>query len=363
MLTGDGIKQEFIRTYYDREKSLAKASTEDIEKYKEYVEEGLKKDWKIALYAKAYGCYGGDEAFECDWNESRDCLLKLIEIQGDEDAFVYNTLGYIYYYGRCNDGEPEYDKAFKYFSVGAAHGVFESMYKSADMFIGGKGVPKSEKAGAKIILNMYNENKDNFCNEAMESKFADVALRVGGLYERGCGLEQDYEMAYLHYYEADYAINRRMEECDIYGDKTVQKHICEALERVKDKLPKDYFIDSISRPDPAFIGLLLSESVGLDITLKKENDEYYLEAGRYATEEMPKKILFNFPQLDICKLTNELRVKVVGLENAEDFELPKQAFIDTILQGDDDRTWVFCHREVPMLKLVCDEYVFEKGNL
>ena len=362
VFTEDEIKQEFIRKYYENEESLEDASKEDIEKYKEYVEEGLNKDWPIALYAKGYGCYGGDRAFECDWNVARDCFLKLIEIQGDKDAFVYNSLGYIYYYGRCNDGEPEYDKAFKYFSVGAANGVFESTYKCADMFIGGKGVPKSEKAGVNLIMNIYNENKDNFSNEAEGCKFADVALRVGGLFERGCGVEQDFETAYFHYYEAKYAIERRMEEDDFYGDKSVHKNICEALERVKEKLPESYFMDSISLPDPALIGILLSESVGLDIELKKEGEEYYLVAKRYATEEMTRNVLFNIPRIDFCALINELQVKVVGLENIEDFALPKQAFIDTIIKGNDDRTWLFCHRDVPMLKIVCDEYILEKDN-
>ncbi len=354
------IKQEFIRKFYENEESLAEASTEDAEKYKEYVEEGVNKNWPIALYAKGYGSYGGDSVFECNWDAARDCFLKLIELKGDDDAFVYNSLGYIYYYGRCNDGQPEYDKAFKYFAVGAAHGVFESMYKCADMFISGKGVPKSEKAGAKIIMNIYDENKDNFSNEVKGCKFADVALRVGGLYERGCGVEQDIETAYFYYYEAKYAIDCRMFEDANYGDQTVHNRICEALDRAKDKLPEDFFMDSISRPDPAFIGILLSKSVGLDIKLKKEADEYYLEAKRYATEEMTKKVLFNIPQIDFCELINELRIKVVGIENFEDFELPKQAFIDTIIKGEDDRTWLFCHRDVPMLKIVCDEYVLEK---
>ena len=31
------------------------------------------------------------------------------------DTFAANSLGYIYYYGRVNNGIPEYDKAYKYF--------------------------------------------------------------------------------------------------------------------------------------------------------------------------------------------------------------------------------------------------------
>ena len=32
-------------------------------------------------------------------------------------AFLANTLGYIYYYGRCNNGNPEYELAYKYASM------------------------------------------------------------------------------------------------------------------------------------------------------------------------------------------------------------------------------------------------------
>lgn len=297
LLTEDDKKQEFIRRYYDDEALLAEASDEIKRQYQKYVAEGLEKDWIVALYAKAYGCYGGNVLFDCDWVASRDCLLKIIELQGDKDPFIYNTLGYIYYYGRCNDKKPEYDLAFKYFSVGAANGVYESMYKTADMYIAGKGVPKSEKAGAAILLGMYKENKENFCNEEKGCKFADVALRVGGLFERGCGVEQDDEIAYYHYLEAEYAIGIRMMELDYYGDERVCNNIREALMRVEEKLADDYFNNQFkfALPVPFILGKLLSESVGLDIELREEKGAYYLLAKRYASEDMNKNVLLNIP--------------------------------------------------------------------
>jgi len=359
ILTADEKKQEFIRKYYEDEHLLAKATPEQKDRYIKYVEEGIKKDWIIALYAKAYGCYGGNELFKCDWFESRDCLLKIIELQGDKDPFIYNTLGYIYYYGRCNDKQPEYDKAFKYFSVGSANGVFESMYKTADMYIAGKGVPKSEKAGAKIILGMYEENKDIFSDDNEDCKFADVALRVGGLFERGCGVDQDYEIAFFHYLEAQYAIDLRMMDHDYYGDSKVAGNISDALERVKEKLPEGYFKDKLSVPSPVLIGMLLSESVGLDIELKKSGDSYFLFAERYASEDMNSSVLVNIPQTRFCQLVNDIQVRIEGLDDVGDLELPMKAFINSIEKGEDDRTWIFSFRDMPMLEITCDAFVFE----
>lgn len=357
-LSEEEVKQEYIRKYFEDDKLLETASADELETYKKYIKEGIKKNWIIALYALAYGCYGGNAIFKCDWNKSRDTLLKIIDIQGDEDPFVYNTLGYIYYYGRCNNGQPEYDLAFKYFSVGAANGVFESMYKTADMYMTGKGVPKSEKAGAKIILDMYEENRDIFSDEHYDCKFADVALRVGGLFEKGIGLEQDYEGAYFHYCEARYALELRMKERNYYGDSKVMKNIEDAICRVKDMLPDEFFQKSFVSERPNLIGMMLSNSVAIEIELRKEGKDFYLVADRYAAEDMPKSFLLNIPEIGYCELINKLKIKIGGAIVVDEFELPKKAFVDSIREYEDENTWVFSFRDVELLEITCDSFEF-----
>ena len=122
------------------------------ELFKKIVDEECDADNYLAMRIKGYGCYGGDKVFDCDWEASRDLITKLFEADGN--PYYANTLGYIYYYGRCNGGEPEYDKAFQYFSVGFAHDVLESMYKIADMFLAGKGCIKSPETSSHIIYNL-----------------------------------------------------------------------------------------------------------------------------------------------------------------------------------------------------------------
>lgn len=354
----DYEKKFFINKFMDNNILLDSASEDEKRQYYEYVEEGCAKMWPIALEAKAYACYGGNSVYPCDWYASRDCLLKLIDLVGDENIFAYNTLGYIYYYGRCNDGVPEYDMAFKYFSIGAANGVYESMYKLADMFAGGKGVPKSLAAAAKIITGMYDENHDIFCNGDYSGKFADVALRMGALYEHGDGVDVEIEKAYHFYLQARYAIDKRIANYDYYGDMEVCKKIDDAIERVSKLLPEDFIKKNQTFQTPALLGIMLAESAGLDIELYIENGEYCLRVTRLASETMLNNILITLPQINYCEFTNEVILHVNGISNISTEELPFKAFITSIRHGDERLMWEFCCRDRVMLSFCCEEFVF-----
>lgn len=117
--------------------------------YRRFIDDLIPKDNHTALRRKGYGCYGGGPAYECNWDIALECVTRLYELTGKP---VYaNTLGYIYYYGRCWNGEPKYDEAFRYFSVGAAGFYYESRYKLADMFVHSYGVPKNAKIAYTIV--------------------------------------------------------------------------------------------------------------------------------------------------------------------------------------------------------------------
>lgn len=77
----------------------------------------VKKDPK-AIQRRGYCYYCGTKIYPNDWYKARDSFIDYYQMTGDASAA--NTLGYIYYYGRCNGGVPEYEKAFKYFSIGHA---------------------------------------------------------------------------------------------------------------------------------------------------------------------------------------------------------------------------------------------------
>lgn len=348
---------EYLEQYAD---SVDEVPAKERDSFKAMVEEGCKKGLQVALHIKAYSCYGGNSMWECDWVASRDCLLKLVDI--DENPFYFNTLGYIFYYGRCNNGIPEYDKAFQYFSVGAAHGVYESMYKLADMFFKGNGCIKSPKAAAKIIISLYDENKAIFESGVVDCKFADIALRMGGLFERGDGVDKDIEEAYAYYLEAKLAIDKRVEEYNYYGDSKVQKNVNDAINRVTALISPDFFKKFEELESPAPIGMLLENSVGLDISIDEYKGYFRIRAKSFSDENTSGTVLVNVPTIKYCKLADEITLyldKDSEIIN-EDIEFPYTAFITGIVYDQDDDVWNFLYRDKQMLSFRCDRFFFYK---
>lgn len=359
----DEMKQDFIRQFMENDSLLETASSKEKQEYKAYIEEGCQKVWPVAIEAKAYACYGGNSVYECDWETSRDCLLKLIELQGDDNPFAYNTLGYIYYYGRCNGGVPEYEKAAQYFMVGAAHGIYESRYKIADMMMSGKGLPQSKKAAVKLVCEMYDENYEIFCNEGFEGKFADVALRLGGYFERGEGTDVDYETALYHYMQAKYAIDLRMEEHNFYGDSKVRRNIDEAITRVKEHIPEEFYMKSIKMEAPSMLGHMLSKSVGLDVELSGDEDTgFYIKATRLCSEHTLANMLITIPEMNYCKFSNEIVLKIDNIDSLGGDACafgPRKAYINEIRYNEDSMIWEFLCSNQVLISFGCDGFVFE----
>ena len=141
-------KEAWLRSF-EEDENLRMMDEETLARARRYTEELCREDNVFALRLKGYACYGGNRLYECDWAAARDCMLRLRELA--DDAEYANTLGYIYYYGRCNGGEPEYEKAFPQFSYAAANGVFEAIYKLGDMYSHGYGCRKSEETARNLI--------------------------------------------------------------------------------------------------------------------------------------------------------------------------------------------------------------------
>lgn len=80
------------------------------------------------------------------------------------------NLGYIYEYGRI--GQPDYAKAYMYFSFAAAASQdAEALYKMGDMFSRGKGVEQSKRAA----LTLWQSSFDNATTDEIK---AQPALRM-----------------------------------------------------------------------------------------------------------------------------------------------------------------------------------------
>lgn len=171
-----GIKEDekFIKKFNDT-KALEEATEAEVSKYKELVTKLSKEDNIVALDALASSSYGGDRAFECNWELSEKLNHKLLKLTND--SYYANTLGYIYYYGRT--GKPDINKAWYYFSIGALGGWHESKYKLADMLIKGEPVVRNVELAGEILQEVYAESIVMFRDKEYKSNFPDIALRIG----------------------------------------------------------------------------------------------------------------------------------------------------------------------------------------
>lgn len=277
-----------------------------------------------AISTLGYAYYGGNELFPCDWNKSRDCFLKLLEMDNvaDSEKCRYaNTLGYIFYYGRCNNGVPEYEKAYQYFALGAAGGVYESIYKLSDMYTHGYGVTKNTHVAMTLVDMVYTENLRLIKKGHFDCKFADAALRMGNLCRDGI----IYDDEYYYYTLADFAIRKRL-AYDYYGDAHVFSGIQKELARVRENRPLKKVCTITGSYAPVVFEDLFSKHScivtihpvknGIKITAKR-----LPKPGRYDAG-----FVFEcYPEYGYCELINKASMTVFGPELPELNE--KQSFV------------------------------------
>lgn len=346
----DEKKQEFITEWNEK---IDEADEKTVAKYKKYVAEGIEKDWICALEAMAYGSYGGNAAFEDNFYVAKDCLLKLTAMS--ENPFYHNSLGFIYYYGRCNEGKPEYEKAFIHFSVAAAAGVFEAKYKLSDMFLNGYYVPRNYNSAFCLVDEIFGELKERFADGDFRCPFADVALRVANMYENGYGTEANIEAAYFFGLYAKLAIEQRISKYTEYGDEEVLKKIYETIERIEKELPEDYFATDYTTAVPYMIGEIIKVSDMCDVTIHKLKGKTYIDAsGFWADESAKKYAIIVIPHSKYIQLKTNIRLEVVGLMG---IDAPKGKLVVDGLQYDDEEgRWVLTFRGRYVFSIACESF-------
>ena len=300
-----------------RQAIAARYDSDDIDKQSEATQQlfkecldyccDVKKDPK-AIQRRGYCYYCGTKIYPNDWYKARDAFIDYYQMTGDASAA--NTLGYIYYYGRCNGGVPEYEEAFKYFSIGHAYSYFESTYKLADMLAHGYGVVKDGESANHLYWSVYKENLKRFIKGDYESKFADAALRMGNCFRDGIGAEKDLETAYYYYLQADCAIRERTKAANHYGDAVVFNGIQKALAEVRRDYTEKGRTEKFIYPGwikwalikhrrcKLVIKELEDGALALDATVMKRRDE----------EEAPQ-MLITVPKADYCALRKKIQIK------------------------------------------------------
>ena len=331
----DEVKEFFIKKLGNDDR-LKKATSLELEVYRHYIDQLIQKDNITALRCKGYGCYGGDAAYECDWNMAFKCITKLYELTGEP---VYaNTLGYIYYYGRCSNGEPKYDEAFKYFSIGAAGGYYESIYKLADMFVNGYGVVKNTRTAYSLVAELYNKNLQYMFYGEFDCKFADVALRMGNYAENGYSGQIDYDEAYKYYLQADFAIRQRL-KYDLYGDLSVANSIRQRLNNMVQlkHVQKPKRLSDVDLKE--LIGHHLKQYRKLQLKIKslKNGDiKLIIRIAPLKNEEYPPKLFITESNTAFCGMLETLELIVKDGVIAKPDNADSIIYFDNIKIYDED---------------------------
>ena len=310
----DFMKSWFIDAF-DDEGRLERATDDEKKRFLRYVDELAAKDDITALRARCYGKYCGNAVYGQDFMSARDDAEKLFELT--RDPLYANTLGYIYYYGRCNHGTPEYEKAFRYYTFGAANGVFESIYKLADMYRNGYGVPKSAETAFRLVSMYYDEIDSQFRNGSGDGPYADVALRMGSMYLHGQGVGQNPEAALIFLLQARYAIKRRMAVGNNYGDNVVAANIQKCLAEAKNQVPQNKNTGKIIVPDFWPVQKLMMDNYRITWKARQLKDGNWQATFRripWPSEESPAKIFLTVPSVSFCDLTDTVKghVKPAG---------------------------------------------------
>lgn len=338
-ILNEGQKRDFLHFY--NEDSLADADPVDQQIYKKILIEYADKDNLYALRTLGYACYGNDNpVFSCDWNKSRDCFLKLMNLaQGKDQAMYANTLGYIYYYGRCNNGVPQYDEAYKYFSLAAFFGYYEARYKVADMIRDGKGIFKNEEAAFRMYTELYDDNYARFLRDG-DCVLSDVALRIASCYQHGKGTYKNLMTAYYYYLIAKLAIDERMKKSNFFGLTTVSASIRTGLSEVKKELGNAIKNKYISiNPVVFFERFLLTGSVRnieLKIKSNKQGNSITFTRLKANAYDPAPNMLFVFPEISYCKKSASITCfapKECTLKNYTD---SKTLIVDNVKEKKDE---------------------------
>lgn len=215
-------------------KEKGKLGNKDIEMARIYVDFLCDMKNETGLKVKGWSSYTGNLLYPQNWKQAEMYLLKSLEEY--QNPYAANALGYIYYYGRVNDGVAEYDKALQFFTLASMANIIEARYKLTDLMVSGKGFPMQIPNYAyNILIDMYkNELLPKFREGNFSCEFADVAIRLGNLFMATAEEEAEDAMnAYRYYLIGQYALDLRMKSFEKYGDKSILAKLLPEIEKAK----------------------------------------------------------------------------------------------------------------------------------
>lgn len=329
--------------------------------YRTVLERSVQDQASGAIRTKADLLYTGSMGYRQDFAESRDLYEAYYSVTGDPE--VMNALGYIYYYGRCTDGVPEYEKAFRCFSVGHAAGIHESTYKLGDMFAHGYGIVENDRIAFDLYRSVYDETHEDFVSEEPVSKFADAAIRMGNCYKEGIHVLQDPVRAMFYYLQAELALKDRMKACDLYGDQSVMNRLQESMDEVGTMFHADTKYVS---ENPDIITGILDDNRPVEVKFRRyKSGEYKLTLTYRPFEyelEAPR-IPLSVAECMYCEHVDSVEIRTD--KNAEVEILYETDETDKFVFNDfyylrEEGAWLFKMDTMPVAIIRASKFIFRK---
>ena len=313
----DAVKELYVE-YYSEEGHLREASKKELLLYVLYADELAGKKSIVAMRAKARGCFGGDKAYAANWTRARDLYLQLMEL--DDDSLYPTMLGHIYYAGRTNNGKPQMDKAFYYYSIGTLGGNDEAKLRLADMFRKGEGVIPNPEIAHRLVNEEYEELLPFLAEGVFDTRFAEAAWRKGENCRELIFAGREYaERAYACFLQAAFALEERKK----IRDGEAEQSIGEAIRLSLNAVEKDLSFEDGERICPEEFFWDLTELYGgssvFELNWKEKSGERcrvtVTRVNRMTGERGP--ILVTVPALKGCRLLDKLTFDVSDIDHWE----------------------------------------------
>lgn len=325
-------EKKHIVSGYDSRESFEKATPEELEQYRTFVEDLYNEGDPMAIKTLAWGYFEGTGAFSKDLALSKRYLEEFFAKTGD--PYAANALGYICYYGFANENLPEYKDAFKYFAYGAMAGVDESIYRAADMLLAGKGTVKNIDMGLNLIVDGYRDSLNDFNWGHYDNMFPEYALRMGNACRDDLIYGMNLRDAYKFYLEAKLAVKMRKDRGGHPGDIATEGKVDHEIQRIRKRLDLDLKQTSIRTDFPLYLSQLFEDKfpIKVELNVSKDGKSGTLKVSRFRfgkelAEEagfMPEGseaerwfkvpgMLVAYPELSYAEMVTELTYTLEGV--------------------------------------------------
>jgi len=177
-----------------------------------------------------------------------------------------------------------------------------------------------------------------------DEKFADVALRMGRLYENGSLDEPNPMAAYYYYLQARYAIRFRRKLANNYGDDAVERNIENAILRVEPEVPQEN-AKTCRRNYPWILQMALAMDKVVFVTFKQlKSGSIKMVLDRYEeNEDDLHDFLVTLPEYNFCSMIGTVTLTTGAAKNVYISEPDEPMLITSVDYDEENEAWLFLH--------------------